>query len=209
MTLRTLPTLLPLVALLLIIDPGTLRAEDCAAKGIIESVYKEIQGLVTTAPDDESMRRDVKTIMARFIDFTEFGKLSLGTQWRTLDAKQQEVYLVEFQELLKRTYLRRFKRGEAFKVSYRSDCRMNSKGDRLEIQTVIHSDGDVEADVDYRFHKSGESWLVYDIVVDEVSVMRNYRKSFTRTLQKDGFDKLIEKMKKKKSDRDEDEDNQI
>jgi phospholipid transport system substrate-binding protein len=196
-------TLLPLIALLL--TPGTLRAADCAAEGTIETVYTEIQGIVKTAPDDETMRNDVKAIMVRFIDFTEFGKLSLGTQWETLNATQRELYLVEFKELLKRTYLRRFKRGEAFKVSYRSDCRMNSKGDRLEIQTVIHSEDDVEADVDYRFHKVGDAWLVYDIVVDEVSVMRNYRKSFTKTLQKDGFDKLIEKMKKKKSDRDEDD----
>ncbi len=203
MTRRTLTALLPLIALLL--TPGTVRAADCAAMGTIEGVYKEIQTLVTTAPDDESMRNDVKTIMARFIDFTEFGKRSLGSQWETLDAKQREVYLVEFKELLKRTYLRRFKRGEAFKVSYRSGCRMNSKGTRVEIQTVIHSDDDVEADVDYRFHKAGDTWLVYDIVVDEVSVMRNYRKSFTKTLTKDGFDVLIDKMKKKKSDRDEDD----
>lgn len=204
MTLRALTTLFPLIALLL--SPGTLRAEDCSAKGTIEAVYKEIHGIVTKAPDDESMRNDVKAIMMRFIDFDEFGALSLGTQWKTLDAKQREVYLLEFRELLKRTYLRRFKRGRDFKVSYRSDCRMNSKGTRVEIQTVIHSDDDVEADVDYRFHKPGETWLVYDIVVDTVSVMRNYRKSFTQTLQKDGFDKLIEKMKKKKSDRDEPED---
>ncbi|MFH1533286.1 MAG: ABC transporter substrate-binding protein [Pseudomonadota bacterium] len=203
MTPRTLLTLLPLSALLLI--PGTLRAEDCAAKATIETVYQEIQGIVTNAPDDDSMRNDVKAIMMRFIDFGEFGKLSLGTRWETLDGTQREVYLVEFRELLKRTYLRRFKRGEAFKVSYRSDCRINSKGTLLEIQTVIHSKDDVEADVDYRFHKVGDAWLVYDIVVDEVSVMRNYRKSFVNTLEKDGFDKLIEKMKKKKSDRDEDE----
>ena len=202
MTLHSSVTMLPLFALLLV--PGTLRAEDCAAKDTIEKVYKEIQGLVTTAPDDDSMRRDVKAVMMSFIDFKEFGKLSLGTQWETLDTRQQEIYLVEFRELLKRTYLRRFKRGREFKVSYRSDCRMNSKGTRLEIQTVIHSDDDVEADVDYRFHKPGDAWLVYDIVVDEVSIMRNYRKSFTKTLVKDGFDKLIEKMKKKKSDRDED-----
>jgi len=192
--------LLPLFALLLF--PGSLRAEDCAALETIETVYKEIQGIVTEAPDDESMRRDVKTIMMRFIDFEEFGKLSLGTRWKTLDTKQREIYITEFRELLKRTYLRRFKRGRAFKVSYRSGCRMNSRGTRLEIRTVIHSEDDVEADVDYRFHKHGAAWLVYDIVVDEVSVMRNYRKSFVKTLERDGFDELIAKMKKKKSDRD-------
>lgn len=200
---RTAAALLPLLTLLLV--PGPLHAEECSAKTTIEAVYKELQGIVTAAPDDDSMREAVKTVMMRFIDFEEFGKLSLGTQWATLDATQRGIYLTEFKELLKRTYLRRFKRGEPFKVSYRSDCRMNSKGDRMEIQTMIQSAGDVEADVDYRFHKPGDTWLVYDIVVDEVSIMRNYRKSFIQTLQKDGFDKLIEKMKKKKSDRDEDD----
>ncbi len=192
-------------ALFLLLSPPTLRAEDCAAKTIIEGTYAELQKVVTTAPDDKSMRKDVRTIMSRFIDFDEFGALSLGSQWKTLDTKQQESYLEEFRELLKRTYLRRFKRGREFKVSYRSDCRINSKGTRLELQTVIHSEDDVEADVDYRFHKPKDVWLVYDIVVDEVSIMRNYRKSFVKTLKKDGFDKLIEKMKKKKSDRDEED----
>ena len=195
-----------LVATLLTLSPATLRADDCAAKTIIEGTYTEIQKVVTIAPDDESMRRDVQTIMSRFIDFDEFGALSLGSRWKTLDTKQQEIYLAEFRELLKRTYLRRFKRGREFRVSYRSDCRMNSKGTRVELQTVIHSEDDVEADVDYRFHKPKDAWLVYDIVVDEVSIMRNYRKSFVKTLKKDGFDKLIEKMKKKKSDRDEEDD---
>ena len=198
MTARLSTLLLPLMLAL----PGSLRAEDCAAMDTIVTIYEEIRGIVTAAPDDETMRGEVKAVMMRFIDFEEFGKLSLGTRWKTLDAKQREIYLAEFRELLKRTYLRRFKRGREFKVSYRSGCRMNSKGTRLEIRTAIDSDDDVEADVDYRFHRPGRAWLVYDIVVDEVSVMRNYRKSFVKTLEKEGFDALIAKMKKKKSDRD-------
>jgi len=52
--------------------------------------------------------------------------------------------------------------------------------------------------VDYRFFLEEGAWKAYDIVVDEVSIMRNYRKSFIKVLKKDGFDALIEKMQKKK-----------
>ncbi|MBM4371201.1 MAG: ABC transporter substrate-binding protein [Deltaproteobacteria bacterium] len=198
-------TLLTALLLAFLAFPPRARAEDCVAKTIMDQAYTEILQVVTTATDDESMRTSVRTIMARFIDFTEFGSLSMGSHWAALTVPQRDLYLVEFKELLKRTYLRRFERGKKFVVTYRSGCRMNSTGDRLEIQTVIHSADDVEADVDYRFHKTVSGWLVYDIVVDEVSVMRNYRKTFVETYEKEGFDRLIEKMRSKKSDRDEDD----
>jgi phospholipid transport system substrate-binding protein len=178
--------------------PGTT----CGAKTTVEAAYTRILNIVKSAPDNETMRAKVNESMEQFVDFPEFGKLSLGKRWKTLDEKQQKIYLEEFQKLLKRTYLRRFDRGKPFTVAYRSECVFNKKKTRVEVRTSITS-GDVTADVDYRFHQSGEKWLVYDIVVDEVSVMRNYRSSFVKVLKNEGFDVLIDKMKKKKSDRDE------
>jgi phospholipid transport system substrate-binding protein len=176
-------------------------APPCTAKTTISDVYATVTEAVASAETDELMRTQISEKMEVFVDFAEFGKLSLGKQWVTLDAGQQEKYLLAFKDLLKRTYLRRFTRGETFKVEFRSDCRLNKKGTRLELQTTITS-GETGADVDYRFHKTTDTWMVYDIVVDEVSIMRNYRKSFVSVLKKDGFDKLLEKIQTASSDRD-------
>lgn len=170
-------------------------------KKIIDDETSGIRALVLEAKDDASLQEGVKKRMERFVDFEEFGRLCLGKRWKKLDDKQQALYLEEFRKLLQRTYLRRFKRGNDFKVTFRGEPRVNDKGDRIEVRTTI-AGTEATADVDYRFHKV-DVWKAYDIIVDEVSIMRNYRKSFIRVLKKDGFDALIEKMQKKTGEKDE------
>lgn len=162
---------------------------------IIDEETAAIRTLVLESKKDEALQAGVRERMERFVDFEEFGRLCLGKRWSKLAGDQQKLYLEEFKKLLQRTYLRRFKRGKEFKVAFRGEPRLNKTGDRVEVATTI-AGSEATADVDYRFHKVG-SWKVYDIIVDEVSIMRNYRKSFIKVLKKDGFDALIEKMQKK------------
>lgn len=200
--------LVPLTLLLLAV-PANARADD-DPKAIIEKSTTAIRELVLKSTNEEEMRKNVEGLLEGFVDFDEFGKLCLGKRWEGLTGEQQKSYLVEFRILLKRTYLKRFKPGKDFKVNFKGDAKYNKRKDRAEVKTVIIS-GEVEADVDYRFHSNG-GWKVYDIVVDDVSMRRNYRKSFVNVLKKDGFDALLDKMRKKnldeleKTDDDEDSD---
>jgi len=185
---------------IVLLAPTALRAEegtDVPLKILKENTEK-IRELVLKSKTEQEMQDNVKDLMDVLVNFEEFGERSLGRKWKTLSEEQRKIYLVQFKALLQRTYLRRFKPGKEFTVKYRSETRFNKKNDRGEIQTTIIS-GDVEADVDYRFHDAG-GWRVYDMVVDEVSIMRNYRKSFLRILKRDGFEALIKKMKNKSSD---------
>lgn len=184
----------------LLFAPAAPRAEEAPDEPlkILKANTEKIRELVLQSKSDEEMRENVKGLMDQLVNFEEFGELSLGKDWPKLTDEQRKIYLVQFKALLQRTYLRRFKPGKEFSVKYRSATRFNKPKDRGEIKTTIIS-GEVEADVDYRFHNSGD-WRVYDMIVDDVSIMRNYRKSFLRILRKDGFDALIEKMKSKDSD---------
>lgn len=165
---------------------------------IIQDNVAVIHGLVMNSPTDEEMRSKTRERLEQFVDFPEFGKLCLGSHWDGLKKEQQEVYLVEFKLLLQNNYLRRFERGKEFTVTVNPEPRLNKDGDRVEVKTVVVTSADnVSADVDYRFHKTDAGWKVYDIVVDEVSMMRNYRKSFSKVMAKEGFDALLEKMRKK------------
>lgn len=188
--------LIPL-ALLTLLIPAQARAEE-DPRAIVDKTTSAIRELVLKSTNDEEMRKNVEGLLEGFVDFQEFGKLCLGKRWKTLTAPQQESYLAEFKVLLKRTYLKRFKPGKDFTLKYRGDVGYNKKKDRAEVKTTIIS-GEVEADVDYRFHQNS-GWKVYDIVVDDVSMRRNYRKSFVNVLKKDGFDALLAKMRKKNLD---------
>lgn len=174
-------------------------------KGIVAEKSGLIRQIVLSSKSDDEMRERVKAVMESFVDFREFGRICLGDHWNKLTAAQQELYLTEFKKLLQRTYLRRFKAGRDFTVTYRAEPRLNNTGDRVEVQTTITS-GDITADVDYRFYQVNGKWLVFDIIIDEVSVARNYRKSFVSVMDKDGFDVLIQKMKKKSGDAGESDD---
>ena len=166
-------------------------------RNIIETNNAKIKKLVMESKTDEELKDGVRILMSEFVHFERFGQLCLGKRWKTLTPDQRIVYLDEFKHLLQRTYLRRFKRGREFSLEFREETLYSEKKDRAEVKTTIAAK-DVTADVDYRFFTEEGAWKAYDIVVDEVSIMRNYRKSFIKVLKKDGFDALIEKMKKKK-----------
>jgi len=186
--------------LFLVAAPAFSQDEAPTPRKIIEEAISGITTVVIDSATDEEMRRKARDVMEKFVDFEAFGKLCLAKRWKTLTGEQQKLYLSEFKTLLQKTYLRRFKRGQQFTVEFRGDTRFSKRGDRAEVKTELTS-VDVGADVDYRFHKRKEgSWKVYDIVVDDVSVMRNYRRAFTRVLKKEGFPALIEKMQKRDSE---------
>lgn len=175
-----------------------------ATKSIVEDSSKKIRDIVLSAKSDDEMRDKVKALMETFVDFPEFGRICLIDFWTNINQTQKDRYLVEFKKLLQRSYLRHFKKGRDFKLTYRGDPVLNDKGDRVMVQTTLNS-GDVTADVDYRFYSSNGKWVVYDIIVDEVSISRNYRKSFTKVMEKDGFDALIAKMAKKSGEEGDDD----
>jgi len=182
------------LVLLMVTAPSLpVRAADADPRSIVQENTGKIRELVVESSSEEDMREKVKGLLEQFIDFEEFGRLCLGKRWPELTGEQQKTYLVEFRILLQRTYLRRFKPGREFTVDYRGDTRFNKGGDRAEVKTTITS-GEVSADVDYRFHRN-QGWKVYDIVVDEVSIRRSYRKSFVKVLKREGFDALIARMR--------------
>jgi len=176
----------------LLLSLQVVAAQPLDPKSIIDENTRKIRDLVAASKDDDDMRTKVKGLLEGFVDFEEFGKLCLGKEWDKLSADQRSRYLVEFKALLERTYLKRFKAGKPFKSEFRGDTRLNKAGDRAEVRTTITTD-DVGADIDYRFH-SAKEWRVYDILVDEVSMMRNFRKSFLKVVRNEGFDTLIKKM---------------
>ncbi len=171
---------------------------------IIDARGKEIHELVISAKSDDEMREKVRAVLEQFVDFPEFGRLCLGSQWSELTPEQQTTYLEEFKRLLQNSYLRRFNAGQEFKMTFRNEARKNKAGDRIEVHTTITGTGDdaMSADVDYRFYQTKKGWMVYDILVDEVSMMRNYRRNFIKIYKKDGFAELILRMQKKAKDTD-------
>lgn len=182
----------PLLLVALLCSQPALAEGD--PKAVVEQKYVEIQKIISEDKTDEGVRTKVIAVLESFTDFQEFGRLTLKDEWPTLKEKQKAVFVQKFQKLVQRSYSRRFKANQPLKVDFDGAARIID--DKALVKTHVES-GKTRAEVDYKLVTKAGAWKVYDIVIDDVSLVLSYRKQFTKILKRDGFDKLIEKMTKK------------
>ena len=141
---------------------------------------------------DERIAALEKVIAKRF-DYEEMGKRTLGRTWKKLNAAQQKEFVELFQEFLSNTYAGNVDGYSGERVEYIKERR---KGKFAEVQTKVISEKS-EVRLDYRLLKNSNSWRVYDVVIDGVSLVKNFRGQFARIIKATGFQGLLEKLRSK------------
>jgi len=141
---------------------------------------------------DEHAYELVEDLILPHLDFEAFSRLTLGKHWRQASPEQRAAFTHEFRSMLMHTYASSLNTyaGETFEhVGERSE------GDgRVLVQTrFVRVQGD-PVRVDYRLHKRDDEWKIYDVVIEGVSLVLNYRSSFGQEISRDGLDKLIQRM---------------
>lgn len=134
-----------------------------------------------------------EAIFARF-DFPEMSKRSLGTQWRKLSPNDQEEFVKLFTDLLERTYVNQIEAYKDEKVMFLKETLDNNFA---EVQSRVVSGKGEEFSLNYRAHRVGTEWKVYDVVVENISVINNYRAQFNRILVNQSYEELVRRMKDK------------
>lgn len=138
----------------------------------------------------------VETTVLKHFDFKRMTHLALGKYRRKMNA-QQEVEMVNvFQELLVRTYSKALLEYEDQGVLYLSSKGSVARGEVI-VRTVIDQPGGFPIPLNYKLYLSNNAWMVYDISVDNVSLVTNYRSSFSRQIKKSGIDGLIKSLRER------------
>ena len=168
-----------------------------------EQVKKTINRVLTLLQDPtikgdtkkaERRERLRQVLSARF-DFAEMARRSLGIHWKRLNGKQEEFVSV-FSDFVENAYLVKL---EAFKDEKIVYGRERVDKNFAEIVTkIVPGKGD-ETSIKYRLHLSRGEWKVYDVVVENVSLVNNYRSQFKRILAKASLDELLRKLREKGS----------
>ncbi|OQC42498.1 MAG: Toluene tolerance, Ttg2 [Deltaproteobacteria bacterium ADurb.Bin058] len=143
----------------------------------------------------DKMRAELRKAMDTFVDFDEMAQRTLAGHWDTLNKKQRSNFVAEFKLMLQRTYIKKFDGDTAFTIEYRGDPEFDDKGTAM-VRSVIRV-GKSSADVDYAFHVKKGKFLAYDVVIDEISMVRNYRKQFGDIIGKEGFKGLMDRLTKR------------
>ena len=134
-------------------------------------------------------------VFSRF-DFSEMTKRSLGSHWESLGSAEQHEFVDAFTERVLRAYGRSVRASGDEKVQYARELR---DGDLATVQTKVISGSGDELPIDYQLHNVGGQWKVYDVVIDQVSIVSNYRAQFDRVIAKSSVKELLQKIKQQGS----------
>lgn len=133
-------------------------------------------------------------------DSQEIAKRCLSVHWTGLNETQQKEFVNLFIELVKHSYqgtLERYAKDAQFSFDHE-----RIEGDSAEVETQILSPSSEEKtlSLNYRLHRTGGKWLIYDIVAENVSLVQNYRNQFSRILKDSSYDGLVQALRKKIQD---------
>jgi phospholipid transport system substrate-binding protein len=143
-------------------------------------------------------RRDqVKQILFARLDFTEMAKRSLGSNWRRLTPNEQTEFVRLFTDLLVHAYSETIESYTDEKIVYLGE---KLDGNYAEVRSKIVTSKGQEFTIDYKSHRLGNEWRVYDIVIENVSMVNNFRSQFNRIISHDSYDGLIRRLKEKQTD---------
>jgi len=183
----------------LFMHQGSVTAvESSSATEAVKETIDQVLGIL----GDEKIKKPEHTderiaalekVIAKRFDYEEMGKRTLGRTWKKLNAAQQKEFVELFQEFLSNTYAGNVDGYSGERVEYIKERR---KGKFAEVQTKVISEKS-EARLDYRLLKNSNSWRVYDVVIEGVSLVKNFRGQFARIIKTTGFEGLLEKLRSK------------
>jgi phospholipid transport system substrate-binding protein len=168
-----------------------------AVRNSINEVIRILQDESLKRPEKAQERRQLleKVIGQRF-SYEEMSKRALAAQWQNLNDKERQEFVALFQTFLSNSYADRITGYSGEQVQY-----LNERLEQgyAEVRTKVVS-GKTEIPLDYRMLNKDGDWRVYDVVIDGVSLVNNYRGQFRKIILTSSYADLVEKLKKK-SDR--------
>lgn len=171
---------------------------NCAAASPGQTINMTAGAVLETLADaslnEATKRRQVKAIIGKHFDYRAMSSRVLATNWQTADKAQRARFTRLFKELLSNTYWA--------KISGYTNERVEQTGERMRsaklatVNTLIKTDT-VDIPVDYKLYKRDSGWFVYDVVIEQMSLVRNYRGSFQQIVRDEGIDGLLDHLETK------------
>lgn len=132
-------------------------------------------------------------IVLPHVDFQEVSRLAVGKHWRQASPAQQQEFSDQFQTLLIRTYASAFHELGSWSIQFLPQQATERDNDVL-VRTEVHRPGAAPISVNYRMHLKDGHWQAYDVVIEGVSLVTNYRSTFAREVRQGGMDGLIKSV---------------
>jgi phospholipid transport system substrate-binding protein len=142
-------------------------------------------------------RAAVRKISEEIFDYPDTARRALGPHWNARSPEEQREFVALFADLLDRAYFSKIDRYQGEKVRYGAET---INGSEAIVKTMIITQAGTEVPVDYRLHQAGGRWLVYDVNIEGVSLVSNYRTQFNKIVQTESYQSLIQKLRAKEAE---------
>ena len=159
-----------------------------------DRVLKTLADPALRGPDRVAERQKaLREITDPMFDWAEMARRALGRHWQTrTDAERQE-FVPLFRNLLERTYATRIERYNGEQITYTGE---SIEGDQASVRTKILDRTNRELPIDYRMVRGPDGrWLIYDVLIEGVSLVANYRSQFDQIIRTASYERLVEKLK--------------
>ncbi len=162
-------------------------------RGTVDSV---IHTLKKGDLDKTVRRKKITSLIKKRFDFRVMSRQVLATNWKHATAMEKEKFISLFMDLLKNAYMERIEAYENEKVKY---VKEKIRGKKARVDTLVITKS-VEIPIGYKLFQRKDEWFVYDVVIEKVSLIRNYRSSYKEIVKKEGISGLLKKMEDKVDD---------
>lgn len=192
--------LVPVFFLLCTLCASVAAADRLPPDQLVQASAEEVREILRGEGEVEALSELVYDSVAEHFDFEAMTRLAVGKHWRAAEVGEQEALVCEFRTLLVRTYSVALQNFDDYQIDYRP-LDVDAGAKQTTVQTLVSKEGGKPIRMDYRMLAREDGWKVYDVLVDGVSLVVNYRSLFGSTVEKSGMEGLIRLLREKNAER--------
>jgi phospholipid transport system substrate-binding protein len=167
-------------------------------KGTIDRILAIVQDPALKQPGKaEERRQKIRAIANDVFDWQEVGKRALARHWQARSPQEREEFSALFADLLERSYVGKIESYSGEKILYEQET---ADGDLATVRTRLVTKAGTQIPIEYRMQKTADRWRVYDVLIEHVSLVGNYRSQFNRIIVQSGYPELVQRLKTKQEE---------
>lgn len=185
---------------LLLLSPGTVLAESSPTELVRTTANTMLATLEAQRAEIEQRPQLIDQLVGRIVaphfDFALITQSTVGADWRRATPAQREALTDAFRAVLVRTYATALLKYSGEEIIYQT-AKPGTREGTVIVPTQVRAPGAAAIPIDYRLHNQRGAWKVYDVVIENVSLIANYRNQFRSILGRDGIDGLVAELRAK------------
>lgn len=190
------------LALTVVFSLVGLLVSTAVAGAPTEQLKQRVDQVIRTLEDpalkDRTAERQaaIRKIAEDVFDYPDAARRALGAHWNARTPGEREEFTRLFADVLDRAYVSKIDLYQGENVKYAGET---IDGDQATVKTKIVTKKGSEVPIDYRMHLKNDRWLVYDVIIEGVSLVSNYRNQFNKIVQTESYQALVDKLRSKEA----------